>query len=119
MQVSGINDKKNVKELTYKVLFGHNRINSKSDIIFCQSFPTIHNFIKLYKKEFGSHKVLAHELQRAESNLVYNKIIKKIMLIFPDVKIVTVHDSIIFPKIWRNEIEQIFDYELSQELSLK
>ena len=73
----------------------------------------------MYKKEFGSHKVLAHELQRAESNLVYNKIIKKIMLIFPDVKIVTVHDSIIFPKIWRNEIEQIFDYELSQELSLK
>jgi hypothetical protein len=119
MQVSGINDKKNVKELTYKVVFGHNRINSKSDIIFCQSFPSIHNFIKLYKKEFGSHKVLAHELQRAESNLVYNKIIKKIMLIFPDVKIVTVHDSIIFPKIWRNEIEQIFDYELSQELSLK
>ena len=41
------------------------------------------------------------------------------MLIFPDVKIVTVHDSIIFPKIWRKEIEQIFDYELSQELSLK
>ena len=47
------------------------------------------------------------------------QIIKKIMLIFPDIKIVTVHDSLIFPKKWKNEIEQIFNNELDLELNLK
>lgn len=119
MQLTGEKDRKNVKELTYKVLFGHNRSNSKSDLVFTSAFPTIHTFIKLYKKEFGNHKVLAHELQRTESNLIYNKIIKKIMLIYPDIKMVTVHDSIIFPKRFRSEVESIFYYELNQEFNLK
>ena len=96
MQISGEKDRNLVKEMTYKVLFGHNKSNSKSDKIFQNIFPTIYNFIKLYKKEFGNHKVLAHELQRQESNLIYNRIINKIMLIYPDIKIITVHYSLIF-----------------------
>lgn len=119
MQVSGIKHKGDVKELTYKVLFGRNRSNSKSDILFSKLFPTIYHFIKLYKKEFGSHKVLAHDLQRAESMLIYNKIIKKLMLIYPDMKIITVHDSIVFPKRYRDDVQRIFDWELSQEFDLK
>ena len=119
MQLSGIKEKSKVKELTYKVLFGRNRYNSKSDIFFSQLFPTIYHFIKLYKKEFGSHKVLAHYLQRAESDFVYNKVIKKLMLLYPDLKIVTVHDSIIFTKKYRSEVQTIFDWELSQEFDLK
>ena len=119
MQITGQKDRNLVKELTYKVLFGHNRSNSKSDKIFETIFPTIHNFIKLYKKEFGNHKVLAHELQRQESNLIYNKIIKKIMLIYPDIKIITVHDSLIFPVKWKTEVSDIFYHELNNELKLK
>ncbi len=119
MQVSGIKHKGDVKELTYKVLFGRNRSNSKSDILFSKLFPTIYYFIKLYKKEFGSHKVLAHDLQRAESMLIYNKIIKKLMLIYPDMKIITVHDSIVFPKKYKDDVQRIFDWELSREFDLK
>ena len=109
-------DKGAVKEMTYKVLFGHNRVNSKSDKIFSSIFPTIHHFIKLYKKEWSNHKILAHDLQRAESNLIYNKIIKKIMLLNPEIKIITVHDSLVFPKKYRDIVQSIFDYELSAEL---
>lgn len=119
MQITGNDQKKSVKELTYKVLFGHNRSNSKPDIIFSSVFPTIHNFIKLYKKEWSNHKVLAHDLQRAESNLIYNKIIKKIMLLHPHIKLITVHDSIVFPKKYKTEVESIFDYELFNEFNLK
>jgi len=119
IQITGEKDRSRIKEMTYKVLFGHNRFNSKPDIIFSNVFPTIHNFIKLYKKEFGNHKFLAHELQRQESNLIYNKIVKKIMLIYPEVKIVTVHDSLIFPKKWHKEITDIFTYELNREFNLK
>jgi len=119
MQATDEKEKKIVKELTYKVLFGHNRSNSKSDQVFSKYFPTIHNFIKLYKKEWSNHKVLAHDLQRAESGLIYNKIVKKIMLLHPDIKLITVHDSIVFPKKWRKEITDIFEYELSKEFDLK
>lgn len=119
IQMTGIKDKKQVKELTYKVLFGHNRINSKPDKTFSSLFPTIHHFIKLYKKEWGNHKILAHDLQRAESNLIYNKIVQKVMIIYPDVKLITVHDSLIFPKKWKSEITSIFEYELSQQFNLK
>lgn len=119
MQVIGEKDRNKVKEMTYKVLFGHNRANSKSDKLFSQMFPTIHHFIKLYKKEWSNHKIVAHDLQRAESNLIYNKIIKKVMLLHPEIKIITVHDSIIFAKKYRQLIQSIFDYELSNEFNLK
>jgi len=116
MQVIGEKDRTKVKEMTYKVLFGYNRVNSKSDKIFSSIFPTIHHFIKLYKKEWGNHKILAHDLQRAESNLIYNKIIKKVMILNPEIKIITVHDSLVFPKKYRDIVQSIFDYELSNEL---
>lgn len=119
MQIIREKDRNKVKEMTYKVLFGHNRTNSKSDKLFSQMFPTIHHFIKLYKKEYGNHKIVAHDLQRAESNLIYNKIIKKVMLLHPEIKIITVHDSIIFAKKYRQIVQSIFDYELSNEFNLK
>jgi hypothetical protein len=117
MQVIGEKDKSKIKEMTYKVLFGYNRVNSKSDKIFSSIFPTIHHFIKLYKKEWSNHKILAHDLQRAESNLIYNKIIKKVMILNPEIKIITVHDSLVFPKKYRDIVQSIFDYELSNELN--
>ena len=117
MQVIGEKDKSKIKEMTYKVLFGYNRVNSKSDKIFSSIFPTIHHFIKLYKKEWSNHKILAHDLQRAESNLIYNKIIKKIMLLNPEIKIITVHDSLVIAKKYHKIVKSIFVYELSNELN--
>lgn len=117
MQVIGEKDKSKIKEMTYKVLFGYNRVNSKSDKIFSSIFPTIHHFIKLYKKEWSNHKILAHDLQRAESNLIYNKIIKKIMLLNPEIKIITVHDSLVIAKKYHKIVQSIFEYELSNELN--
>ena len=67
-------NKSDAKELTYKVFFGQNRDSSKYDKLFSSLFPTIHNFIKLYKKESGDYKIMAHDLQKAESNLIYNRI---------------------------------------------
>jgi len=114
----GTKDKPMVKEMTYKVLFGRNMHNSKADIVFRELFPTIHNFIKLYKKEKGDYKVLAYELQKAESNLIFNKIIREIKKSFPGMKIVTVHDSIIVPRNMRNEAEAIFKTKLYEEFLL-
>lgn len=116
--VIGEKNRNTIKQLTYKVLFGHNRINSKADKTFSQVFPTIHRFIKFYKKECGNHKILAHDLQKAESNLIFNNIIRKINLLHPEIKIITVHDSLICQKKWNGEVKRIFDHEINREFDL-
>ena len=111
-------DRGMVKELTYKVLFGRNGSTSKSDKIFVKLFPTIHHFIKLYKKEHNDYKILAYDLQKAESSLVFNKIIRHVMNLYPDIKIVTVHDSIIVPIKNKEEVSAIFHTKLYEEFGL-
>jgi hypothetical protein len=107
-----IKDKLVAKSLTYKVFFGQNRSNSISDKMFQKLFPTIYNFIKLYKKEYGNYKVLAYDLQRSESQLIFNRIVKKIYELYPDIKLITVHDSIIIQKKWKNIVSELFFSEI-------
>lgn len=104
--------KEEAKNLTYKVLFGQNRINSKPDKLFSILFPTIHNFIKMYKKENSDYKILAHDLQRAESNLIFNSIVNKIYNSNSNIKVITVHDSIIVQKRWKEDVSNIFFEEI-------
>jgi len=118
MNFTGIKEKNVIKEMTYKVLFGRNSAKSKPDILFATLFPTIHNFIKLYKKEWGDYRILAYDLQKAESNLIFNKIIKSVIKLYPDIRIVTVHDSIIIPKSYRETIWAIFQTKLLEEFEI-
>lgn len=118
MSMSGETNRNTVKQWTYKVLFGRNSKNSKPDKIFSGLFPTIHNFIKLYKKEFGDYKVLAYELQKAESNLIFNKIISQIILLHPEIRIVTVHDSIVVSKKFKDIVWSIFQNKLIDEFRI-
>lgn len=118
MNSIGTDDRKLVKEMTYKVLFGRNSLKSKSDKIFSELFPTIYNFIKLYKKDLGDYKALSYDLQRAESKFVFNTVIKRIIKEYPEIKMITVHDSIVFPVKWKKEITEIFEQERNVELNL-
>lgn len=118
MNMHNIKDRNLVKEYTYKVLFGRNSANSKADKIFCSLFPTIHHFIKLYKKENGDYRILAYELQKSESNLIFNKIIRKIITLYPELCIISVHDSIIVKKSYRDLISAIFQTKLFEEFKL-
>jgi hypothetical protein len=118
MNNSDIKERTKAKELTYKVLFGRNASNSKADKIFSKLFPTIHNFIKLYKKEYGDYKILSHELQKAESNLIFNKMIRQIMILYPNVSLFTVHDSIIVKKSDKERISAIFETKLYEEFGI-
>lgn len=112
-----IEERSDVKEMTYKVLFGRNASNSKADKLFKSIFPTIHRFIQLYKKENGDYKVLAYKLQKMESDLIFNKIIRKIMSTNPDIKLITVHDSIVIPKKYKDEVKAIFQTEILKEFN--
>lgn len=118
MNQLGEKDKKKVKEMTYKVLFGRNIGSSKVDKQFKKLFPTIHQFIKTYKKENEDYRVLAYDLQKAESNLIFNIIIKKIIKFYPEIKLITIHDSIVIPRKYREEVNQIFEIELKREFNI-
>lgn len=107
----GTKDRSSIKNLTYKVLFGRN--NSKADKIFQELFPTTYNYIKLYKKECGDYKALAYSLQRAESDLLFNSVIKRIMDV-ADIPMITIHDSIVYPKQYKEIVEKIFNEELKK-----
>ena len=76
------------------------------------------HIIKLYKKENGDYKVLAYELQKAESNLIFNKIIRQVITLYPEINIVTVHDSIIIPESYRDSVWSIFQTKLYEEFGL-
>ena len=118
MNQLGEKDKKKVKEMTYKVLFGRNIANSKVDKSFKKLFPTIHQFIKNYKKEHGDYRILAYDLQKAESDLVFNTVIKKVMQFYPEIKLITIHDSIVIPRKYKEEVNQIFEIELKKEFNI-
>lgn len=115
---SNLKDKKVVKKMVYKVLFGKN-FRNKSDDIFKSLFPTIYNFIKIYKTEHNNYKVLSHDLQRLESNLIFNKIIKELSYVYPEIKVVTVHDSIIFSKKYKEIVEKIFNKCIEKEFNIE
>ena len=118
MNQLGESNKKKVKEMTYKVLFGRNIASSKVDKSFKNLFPTIHQFIKNYKKEHGDYRVLAYDLQKAESDLVFNTVIKKVMQFYPEIKLITIHDSIVVPRKYKEEVSQIFEIELKKEFNI-
>lgn len=107
MDKLNIETKSKAKELTYKVLFGKNHWNSKADKEFAKLFPSIHYFIKLYKKDKGDYRILAYDLQKMESGFIYKDVISKIKML-GEIPIVTVHDSIITTEDNREIVEDIF-----------
>lgn len=108
---SEVKNKKDAKKNVYKVLFGKN-FDDKANEYFKNVFPSIYNFILMYKESQGDYKSLAYELQRSESNLLFNSIIKRIMEEYPEIRLFTVHDSISYPKKYKKEISKIFYDEI-------
>lgn len=86
--------KKEVKRMIYRVLFGTNHLGNKENKVFNKLFPSIFTYIKQYKKEKGDYRALAYELQRSESNFLYNDVIRDILSEKPELSFFTVHDSI-------------------------
>ncbi len=113
MDESGLQTKREVKELIYKVLFGKNKADNENKL-FKSLFPNIWSFIVLYKKQNGDYRCLAYLLQRNESNLLFNDIIKNIILKYPHIKLFTIHDSICYPQIYRKEVEEVFYAQINK-----
>jgi hypothetical protein len=102
--------RKDSKEYFYKILFGQNK-NYTENKFFIKYFPVIFKYIKEIKKNEKNYKIISHILQKDESNFLFNTVISKIYKKFPKIRLITIHDSIIFPIKYKNEVELIFHYE--------
>ena len=56
-----------------------------------------------------NYKELSHELQKMESDFIFNNVIKEIYETYPEITLFTVHDSIIFPKSYKHKVDVIFN----------
>jgi hypothetical protein len=110
MAISGWNRRK-CKDAMYKVLFANNTLrgkNAKINRYFKSIYPEVWNWLKMVKDSAGDHRIIAHELQKKESNLIFEHICCKIYQDLPNTRIFTVHDSIFFQKKYHNEVKEIF-----------
>lgn len=108
---STIKTRKEAKEMIYKVLFGDNkRSNKKINKIFQKLYPSVFEYILEFKYEKRkNYKELAHELQKMESEFIFNQVIKEIYETYPEIILFTVHDSILFPKSYEERVRIIFN----------
>lgn len=88
--------KQEMKEIIFTVFFSRNSFirmpEAKSKIDFRDHFPEIYEIFKQIKVK--NHRALAHILQRIESELIIQKVCKRISIEKPDLPIFTIHDSI-------------------------
>lgn len=104
-----------VKKAVYHVLFGKNRRDASNEA-FRRAFPTVHAFVVDYKRRSGDYRRLAHELQRAESDFVYNRVLLEATSARGDLGFVTVHDSILVRVEDAGFLREVFDRCLSSLL---
>ena len=103
-----LSNRKDAKIMMYKVLFGRNVDKRIENRLFNKLFPTIYTYIKDYKDKSNDYKSLSHQLQLIESNFIFNTVITKIKQKFPYIRIFTIHDSIVFPTKYKEEVTIIF-----------
>jgi len=103
-------ERNEAKELVYKVLFGDNlKSNKRHNKIFKKLYPSVYEYILEFKESRKNYRELSHELQKMESDFMFNQVIKEIYDTYPDIILFTVHDSIVFPKSCQEKIEVIFN----------
>lgn len=107
-----LKNRNQAKILMYKVLFGKNIDSKKESKMFKSIYPTVYEYIKEFKSLSDSYKNLSHELQKLESNFIFNTVINEIKIKFPYIRLFTIHDSIVFPSKYKNEVELIFNSQL-------
>lgn len=100
------------KKKIYSILFGKN-LNTIWNKAFKNLYPEVYNFVVEYKKLATNYKIIAHELQKIESDFIFKIIVPKIyeQLNCP---LITIHDSIIIQEDMYEEANKIFYEELNK-----
>lgn len=115
-----IKDRKTFKkEFFGKVFFCKNQdhYTYKEVKLFRKLFPNVHRIILHYKKE--DYKQLAINLQRAEAEIMINKVCKRIAEERPEIFVCTIHDSILTTAENKTYICNVILNEFEKNFNLK
>lgn len=89
-------NKQKIKEMIFTVFFSNNRfigqIEAKSKSDFKNTFPSVYDIFRQIKVK--NHVALAHILQRIESEIIIQRVVKRISVEKPELPIFTIHDSV-------------------------
>lgn len=102
-----------LKEMMFEVLFGkYDRLNSAKRE-FSLRFPTVWKlYTSIKRANDGNHNQLAIELQKLESDVMLQKVTKRITKEYPETPIFTIHDSIITLEENKERVRDILRQEL-------
>jgi len=114
MDKLSLKERDDAKKLMYRVLFGSNKDKCVENSSFNKIYPTIFNYLLEIKENDGHYNKMSHNLQRMESDFIFNDVVSNIKNRYPHIRLFTVHDSICFPKKYSNEVELIFNNELKK-----
>lgn len=109
-------NKAKIKTLTYLIFFSNNRafgqpkMQPKRD--FKQTFPEVYKLFCAYKK--SNHPFLSHVLQKIESELIINKVCKRISIEKPLLPIFTIHDSVVTIKGNEDYVSSVIKEEMKK-----
>lgn len=98
----------------YSVLFGRNRDNTKSNMSFKFFYPKVYKWIKEFKLKHKDYKVVAQMLQKIESKFIFNNLINEIILYNKNIPIITIHDAVLIPERYYDNVKKIFVKELKK-----
>jgi hypothetical protein len=105
-----------LKELVFQVLFTKNGYSSASKRAFRVLFPTVDQVFRIVKQH--DHATLARLLQTVEADLFLHVIGKRITKELAGVPVFTIHDSLVVPQEYADQVEIIMREELSAAVGL-
>jgi len=109
----GYEDRRSLKEdFFHFVLFGtahQTKGNTKIAKYFSSSYPTASEYILNWKR--NDYRRLAWEMQRAESNFMFKRVLPRVMQKCPTARILTIHDSIICEAQHKLDVARIMEEE--------
>ena len=105
------------KDYVLKAMYDQKNKNTKYKLLFRKEFPYILEVIENYK--FNEGHELWESLQKMESEFIFQKVYNSIVNQFPDIKLITVHDSIYFPIQYYDGIKVIWEKFREEMISKK
>ncbi len=109
-----------LKEIVYVVFFSSNRfigqVKAQKKRDFKSSFPEVYKLFALIKKK--DHRALSHLLQRIESEIIIERVTKRISLEKPELPIFTIHDSVATTQGDEKYVSSVITEEVKQATGL-
>jgi len=109
--------RKEAKINVYSILFGRTLTKNYWHKLFNNLYPSVYEWISNYKKENKNYKIIAQQLQSLESNFMFKKLIPNIINKNSNIKIITIHDSVIVQEQYYEDVKFIFLNSLTDLIS--